>query len=108
MITRKRQAKANGNAYVDGEPKLALVIRIRGINQISPRVKKILQLLRLRQIGKFSIKYHGCFIIWDTIIISILGNATFVKLNKATNMMLNIAQLPGLNFDSLGSVGCSG
>merc|ERR1711992_330167 len=70
LITRKRQAKANGNAYVDGEPKLALVIRIRGINQISPRVKKILQLLRLRQIG----------------------NATFVKLNKATNMMLNIAQ----------------
>merc|ERR1712176_650062 len=68
LITRKRQA--NGNAYVDGEPKLALVIRIRGINQISPRVKKILQLLRLRQIG----------------------NATFVKLNKATNMMLNIAQ----------------
>merc|ERR1711953_980547 len=70
LITRKRQAKANGNAYVDGEPKLALVIRIRGINQISPRVKKILQLLRLRQIG----------------------TATFVKLNKATNMMLNIAQ----------------
>merc|ERR1712176_715752 len=59
LITRKRQAKANGNAYVDSEPKLALVIRIRGINQVSPRVKKILQLLRLRQIG----------------------NATFVKLN---------------------------
>merc|ERR1712233_157335 len=33
----------------------------RGINQVSPRVKKILQLLRLRQIG----------------------NTTFVKLNKA-------------------------
>merc|ERR1712060_710791 len=70
LVTRLRQAKANGNAYVDAQPKLALVIRIRGINQISPRVKKILQLLRLRQIG----------------------NATFVKLNKATNMMLNIAQ----------------
>merc|ERR1712007_360612 len=70
LITRKRQAKAAGNFYVDGEPKLALVVRIRGINQVSPRVKKILQLLRLRQIG----------------------NATFVKLNKATNMMLNIAQ----------------
>merc|ERR1712038_1664035 len=69
-ITRKRQAKANGNVYVPSEPKLAVVIRIRGINQVSPRVKKILQLLRLRQIG----------------------NATFVKLNKATNMMLNIAQ----------------
>merc|ERR1712035_78958 len=70
LVARKRQAKANGNAYVPAEPKLAFVIRIRGINQVSPRVKKILQLLRLRQIG----------------------NATFVKLNKATNMMLNIAQ----------------
>merc|ERR1712127_90848 len=69
-IARERQAKKNGNVYVQAEPKLALVVRIRGINQISPRVKKILQLLRLRQIG----------------------NATFVKLNKATNMMLNIAQ----------------
>merc|ERR1712048_1404120 len=69
-IARARQAKKNGNVYVQAEPKLAFVIRIRGINQVSPRVKKILQLLRLRQIG----------------------NATFVKLNKATNMMLNIAQ----------------
>merc|ERR1712226_1121655 len=45
---RRRQ---NGNVYVPSEPKLAVVIRIRGINQVSPRVKKILQLLRLRQIG---------------------------------------------------------
>merc|ERR1712080_552093 len=50
-ITRKRQAKKNGNVYVPAEPKLAVVVRIRGINQVSPRVKKILQLLRLRQIG---------------------------------------------------------
>merc|ERR1739838_19284 len=69
-ITRKRQAKKNGNIYVPAEPSLAVVIRIRGINQVSPRVKKILQLLRLRQIG----------------------NTTFIKLNKATIMMLNIAQ----------------
>ena len=59
--------------------------------------------------------YHGdltafyMYILFlDTFVTLILGNATFVKLNKATNMMLNIAQLPGLNFDSLGSVGCSG
>merc|ERR1712157_290896 len=69
-IARARQAKKNGNVYVQAEPKLAFVVRIRGINQVSPRVKKILQLLRLRQIG----------------------NTTFVKLNKATIMMLNIAQ----------------
>merc|ERR1711953_435488 len=69
-IARARQAKKNGNVYVQAEPKLAFVIRIRGINQVSPRVKKILQLLRLRQIG----------------------NSTFIKMNKATIMMLNIAQ----------------
>merc|ERR1712037_555981 len=50
-IARARQAKKNGNVYVQAEPKLAFVIRIRGINQVSPRVEKILQLLRLRQIG---------------------------------------------------------
>ena len=38
LVTRMRQAKKNGNAYVAGEPKLALVIRIRGINQVSPIV----------------------------------------------------------------------
>merc|ERR1712037_351081 len=69
-IARARRAKKNGNVYVQAEPKLAFVIRIRGINQVSPRVKKILQLLRLRQIG----------------------NSTFIKMNKATIMMLNIAQ----------------
>merc|ERR1712170_220788 len=69
-IARARQAKKNGNVYVPAEPKLAFVIRIRGINQVSPRVKKILQLLRLRQIE----------------------NSTFVKLNKATINMLRIAE----------------
>ena len=34
LVARKRQAKANGNAYVPAEPKLAFVIRIRGINQV--------------------------------------------------------------------------
>jgi 60S ribosomal protein uL30 len=40
------------------------------INKVAPKVKKVLQLLRLRQIN----------------------NATFVKLNKATLNMLRIAQ----------------
>merc|ERR1712012_778611 len=45
-----REAKKEGNYYVPAEPKLALVIRIRGINQVSPKVRKVLQLFRLRQI----------------------------------------------------------
>merc|ERR1712079_746281 len=62
LVNNTKAAKANGNYYVPGEEKLALVIRIRGINQLSPKPKKTLQLLRLRQIG----------------------NAVFVRLNKAS------------------------
>jgi len=65
-----RLARKNGNFYVPAEPKLAFVMRIRGINGVSPRVRKILQLLRLRQIN----------------------NGVFIKLNKATINMLRIAE----------------
>jgi large subunit ribosomal protein L7e len=68
-IRLKRQARKFGNFYVEGEPKLAFVIRIRGVNQVHPRARKILQLLRLRQIN----------------------NGVFIKLNKATLNMLKIA-----------------
>jgi len=68
-IALKRQAKRVGNFYVPAEPKLAFVVRIRGINKIHPRPRKVLQLLRLRQIN----------------------NGVFVKLNKATIQMLRIA-----------------
>lgn len=54
--------------YVEAEPKLAFVMRIRGINQVAPKVKKVLQLFRLRQIN----------------------NGVFIKLNKATISMLRI------------------
>lgn len=47
---------------------MAFVVRIRGINGLHPRVKKILQLLRLRQIH----------------------NGVFVKLNKASINMLRM------------------
>lgn len=69
LVVNTKEAKKTGNFFVPGEPKLALVIRIRGINQISPKPKKVLQLLRLRQIG----------------------NAVFVRLNKASIQMLRIA-----------------
>lgn len=70
QIRLKRQAKKEGTVLVPGEAKLAFVIRIRGINQIHPKVRKVLQLLRLRQIN----------------------NAVFVQLNKATLSMLRIAE----------------
>ncbi|KAL3069479.1 hypothetical protein niasHS_018204 [Heterodera schachtii] len=69
LIALKREAKKVGNYYVPDEPKLAFVVRIKGINKIHPRPRKVLQLLRLRQIN----------------------NGVFVKLNKATIQMLRIA-----------------
>lgn len=69
-IRLKREAKKHGNFYIPDEPKLAFVIRIKGINGVSPKVRKILQLLRLRQIN----------------------NGVFVKLNKASVNMLRIVE----------------
>eukprot|EP00794_Sanderia_malayensis_P011753 gene11753-12973_t len=69
-IRRKRQLKSHGSYYVPAEAKLGFVIRIRGINQVSPKVKKALQLLRLRQIN----------------------NGIFIKLNKATINMLRLVE----------------
>lgn len=65
-IRLRREAKSTGKLYVAPEAKIAFVVRIRGIIGMSPKVKKILQLLRLRQ----------------------LHNGVFVKLNAATVNML--------------------
>merc|ERR1711926_74542 len=70
QIRLKREAKKEGNFYVPAEPKLAFVMRIRGINQVAPKVRKVLQLFRLRQIN----------------------NGVFIKLNKATINMLRICE----------------
>jgi len=70
QLRLKREAKKSGDFYVPAEPKLAFVLRIRGINQVAPKVKKVLQLFRLRQIN----------------------NGVFIKLNKATINMLRICE----------------
>ena len=70
LIRLKRQAKNAGNYFVPDEPRVAFVIRIKGINRTSPKTRKILQLLRLRQIH----------------------NGVFVKLNKATANMLRMVE----------------
>jgi len=69
-IRLRRQAKLAGNFYVPSEAKLAFVVRIRGINGVAPKTRKILQLLRLLQIH----------------------NGIFVKLNKATINMLRLVE----------------
>ena len=69
-IRFRREARKAGNFYVPAEPKLVIVVRIRGIIAVSPKVRKILQLLRLRQIN----------------------NGVFVKLNAATIKMLRLVE----------------
>jgi large subunit ribosomal protein L7e len=68
LVATKRAARNKGDFFVEEQAKLAFVVRIRGINGVSPKIRRILQLLRLRQIH----------------------NGTFVKLNKATLAMLQL------------------
>jgi large subunit ribosomal protein L7e len=69
-IRLKRAARAAGDFYVPAQPKVYFVIRIRGINEIAPKPRKILQLLRLLQIN----------------------NGVFVKVTKATQQMLRLVE----------------
>jgi large subunit ribosomal protein L7e len=70
VINSRRAAKAAGGFYVPAEPKIALIIRIRGTIGVSPKAKKVMQLFRLRQ----------------------LHNATLVRLNEATIRMLRLIE----------------
>lgn len=69
-IRMKRLARNTGSYYAPAQPKLAFVIRLKGINKLSPKPRKVLQLLRLRQIN----------------------NGVFVKLTKATIQMLKLVE----------------
>merc|ERR1712046_204603 len=50
-IKMHRQAKADGTHFVDAEAKLIFVVRIRGLADMHPKTKKILQIMRLRQMN---------------------------------------------------------
>merc|ERR1712144_44361 len=51
QVRMRRQAKAAGNHFVEAEAKLMFVVRIRGLNDMHPKTKKIIQLMRLRQMN---------------------------------------------------------
>ncbi|KAK6117770.1 hypothetical protein DH2020_014853 [Rehmannia glutinosa] len=83
LISLKREARLKGGFYVSPEPKLLFIIRIRGINAMHPTTKKILQLLRLRQIF----------------------NGVFLKVNKATvNMLHRVEPYVTFGYPNLKSV----
>lgn len=65
-VNARRAAKLSGQIHVPAQPRVAFVIRIRGINKLDPRSVRILRLLRLRQ----------------------LHNGAFVRINKATTNLL--------------------
>jgi large subunit ribosomal protein L7e len=62
LVALRRQAKAAGNFFVEPEAKLLFVVRIVGIIKLSPKPRKVLQLLRLKQLhnGVF-LKLVGLF-----------------------------------------------
>jgi len=70
LVRLRRVARRTKNFFVPDEPRLAFVVRTRGVNGVHPKVKKCLKLFRLRQIN----------------------NGVFVRLNKATINMLRIAE----------------
>lgn len=70
LIRFRRTAKKAGNFFLEPEAKVVFVIRIRGIIGLSPKTRKILQLLRLRQVNA----------------------GVFVKMNKATANMLRLVE----------------
>jgi large subunit ribosomal protein L7e len=68
LIRMRREAKLGGNFFVEPEAKLLYVMRIVGIIKLSPKPRKVLQLLRLRQ----------------------LHNGVFLKVNKPILNMLKL------------------
>lgn len=82
-LLQNRSAKKNNKFIISSKAKILFVIRIRGINGINPRTKKILQLLRLNQIN----------------------NGVFLKINSSTNQMLKkIEPFVAYGFPSLKSI----
>jgi large subunit ribosomal protein L7e len=70
VIRSKRQAKNNNNFFIAPETRIIFAVRIRGINAMDPKTRKILQLLRLRQVH----------------------NGVFVKVNAASLNMLRLVE----------------
>uniref|UniRef100_A0A7S1T9F7 Large ribosomal subunit protein uL30-like ferredoxin-like fold domain-containing protein n=1 Tax=Compsopogon caeruleus TaxID=31354 RepID=A0A7S1T9F7_9RHOD len=83
MIEEKRAAQMEGKFFVPQGAKVVFVVRIRGINGVEPKVRKISRPLRLRQIH----------------------NGVFVKVNYATMRMIQrVEPLVAYGYPNLKSV----
>eukprot|EP00921_Rhytidocystis_pertsovi_P023665 GHVQ01037938.1.p2 GENE.GHVQ01037938.1~~GHVQ01037938.1.p2 ORF type:complete len:265 (+),score=31.01 GHVQ01037938.1:196-990(+) len=70
LVESKRNARKEGGFYREDEPKVMFIVRLKGINKLAPKPKKVLQLFRLRQIH----------------------NGVFMKVNKATIEMMKYVE----------------
>ena len=70
LVDLRIQALESNKYFVEPEAKVALVIRIKTINRVPPKPRKVLRLFRLRR----------------------MQNAVFVRINKATLNMLRIIE----------------
>lgn len=83
LIKARREAKTKGHFFVEPEAKVVFVVRIAGIIKMAPKPRKVLQLLRLRQ----------------------LHNGVFLKMNKPIMNMLKLVQpYVTLGYPSLKSI----
>jgi len=83
LIDARREAKTKGHFFIEPEAKVVFVVRIRGIIKMAPKPRKVLQLLRLRQIH----------------------NGVFLKMNKPIMNMLKLVQpYVTLGYPSLKSI----
>ncbi|WPT11380.1 60S ribosomal protein L7-3 [Picochlorum sp. SENEW3] len=83
LVRLRRAGKASGGFYVEPEAKLLFVVRIRGMNDVAPKTKKILQLLRLRRIN----------------------SGVFLRVNKATlNMLQKVEPYVAYGYPNLKTV----
>jgi len=83
LISARREAKTKGHFFVEPEAKVVFVVRIAGIIKMAPKPRKVLQLLRLRQ----------------------LHNGVFLKMNKPIMNMLKLVQpYVTLGYPSLKSI----
>eukprot|EP01056_Protomagalhaensia_sp_Gyna25_P002274 Protomagalhaensia_sp_Gyna_25__2273@NODE_2242_length_1198_cov_565_886109_g1858_i0_p1_GENE_NODE_2242_length_1198_cov_565_886109_g1858_i0NODE_2242_length_1198_cov_565_886109_g1858_i0_p1_ORF_typecomplete_len248_score50_58Ribosomal_L30/PF00327_20/7_3e20Ribosomal_L30_N/PF08079_12/8_4e08Macoilin/PF09726_9/0_03DUF4407/PF14362_6/0_058BMF/PF15185_6/0_32AP1AR/PF15745_5/0_36_NODE_2242_length_1198_cov_565_886109_g1858_i03691112 len=69
-LEKQKAATAAGGYYVPEEPKIIFMIRIKGVNKLAPKPRKVLQLFRLLQ----------------------LHNGVFIKVNKATLNMIKLIE----------------
>ena len=83
MKSLRKTAEKEGNFMCEADAKVAFVIRIRGINDVAPKPRKILQLLRLRQIH----------------------TGVFVRLNKAViNMLRRVEPFIAWGYPSVSTI----